>query len=467
MNSVATKSGIKAAALAGLAVFVLSACEDPRRVSWSPDGNTAAVIAADGLRMSDESGNLGEPKPAVELVSWFPDNQRLLTVEYEKVETWQKLQDLETPEALHLAMDTAAKMLAQSKTHKGDWEKFGESVQKLPHTREAVIYLRERKDKEMTSIHGDQWGKVKTTVEVGVHRICCYDLAGKTLTGRKLIFSTMRDVKEIRVSPHGKAFLLVYRQEQDDDTPFTLAHVSIDTGKASTISSAVSIYPDWAPDGKAIYFIEADLPARALEGVDMKHVPLIGSLCSRATDPANDGLSGDASSKILARLLFLRNGRVRALADGAIAFSALPVQLPGSDNQIVRKQTLFVLRPNENALVAPLVSMDALDTGADLMEYFEVNRSGKLISIPSRKEGVTVYSVLTGAAVRVDGNGFNWMKRLTFVPTWRNNDELCLGMKPAKTEDDRSEVVLWSTTHDTARSLSTDWPASARKRFLE
>lgn len=470
MKTNATTGGIRAAAIAALSIFLLAACEDPRRVSWSPDGNTAAVIAGDGLRISDSQGNVGEPKIGVELVSWFPDNHHLLTVEYEKLDSWKLIQQHETTRDLRIALNTVAKMLVDAKANKGNMDKFSDAIKDLPHTREAVVYLREYKDKEMTSNFGDKWTSVKSTVDVGLHRICAYDVGDKKFADRQEIYSTMRDVKTVRLSPHGKAFLLVCKQEQDED--LVLDHVTFDTSSSptetsvTTISRSAGIDPDWAPDGKSLYFVEAQSTAKT---GDDKFVPQIGSLCSMSVNSDTDAINTSVPKLTLARLIFRKNCRVRALKDGRIVFSATPVQLPSGDSQLMNRQTLFVVRPQENVLVSPMVPSDAIDSDSALVEFFEMNPSGKLISIPSTKEGVFVYNVLTGDASRVTGGGFNWTKRLSFVPTWRNEDELCLGMKQDKSDEniEKSDVVLWSPTTDSPRVISGAWPASAKKGFLE
>ncbi|MDZ4832489.1 MAG: hypothetical protein SGJ27_01685 [Candidatus Melainabacteria bacterium] len=470
MKSSATTGGIKAAALAVLSTFLLCACEDPRRVSWSPDGKTVAVIAGDGLRISDSEGSVGEPKTGVELINWFPDSRHLLTVEYEKLTSWQMIQKHETAEDLKGAIDTAGKMLVQAKTTKGDMDKFGEAIKNLPYTREAVVYLRERKDKEMVANFGDKWTSVKNTVDVGLHNICSYDVSSKTFSDRKQIYSTMRDVKEVRLSPHGKAFLLVYKQELDDQ--LTLDHVTFNTATSTsvsnTISGAAAIYPDWAPDGSAFYYVEEDRTANP-ETVDSNFTPTLGSLHSLNVNPESDDLVTSRDNRILAKMIFRKNCRVRALKDGRVIFSAMPAQLPSSDSQLLNKQTLFVVRPNENVLVAPMVPMETFDSDTDLVEFFDVNPSGKMVSIPSTKEGVFVYNVLTGDAARVSGGGFSWTKRLSFIPSWRNEDELCLGMKEAKPDQtiEKSDIVLWSPGKETPRILSGNWPASAKRNFLE
>lgn len=472
MKHIATRGGVRTAAIAALSIFLLCACEDPRRVSWSPDGKSAAVIAGDGLRISDAEGNVGEPKPGVELATWFPDSHHLLTVEYEKLTSWQMIQQHETAKDLKIAMDTVAKMLVEAKANKGNMDKFGDAIKDLPHTREAVVYLRERKDKEMMANFGDKWTSVKNTVDVGLHNVCAYDVQEKTFSDKKQIYSTMRDVKEVRLAPHGKAFLIVYKQEIGDQ--LTLDHVTFNgesnqTWTSTNISTAAATYPDWAPDGKSLYFVEAELPAVSQNNPESTFGPAIGSLVSLSVNPDTEAIVSVPPKRTLARMFFRRNCRVRALKDGRVVFSALPVQLPSADSQLTNRQSLFVVRPQENVLVSPMVPLDAIDSDADMVEFFDTNPSGKMISIPSTKEGVFVYNVLTGDASRVSGDGFYWSKRLSFIPSWRSEDELCLGMKQEKDDDkvEKSEVVLWSPTKDAPRVLSTNWSVAARKGFLD
>lgn len=470
MKNVATKCGIRAALFSVLSVLLLTGCEDPRRVSWSPEGTTAAVIAGDGLRISDSDGNVGEPLPNIELANWFPDSKKLLLVEYEKVSSWAKVQEFETPDDLKVVMATATTMLNVAKQNKGDWAKFEKEVSNLSHNREAVIYLRENKDKDMTTL-GENWSKIKTTVDVGVHKIASYDVSDKVLTGRREIFKTMRDVKEVRLSPQGKAFLLVTRPEKDADYPYTLSHVDVVTGKASTVSSATSMSPDWSKDSREIYFFETEAGTELRDDAELKRLPLLGSLFARSIDPDTESLDNNNNeNRRLSRVLFNKNARVRALCDGSVAFSSSPVQLPASDSQILRKQTLYLVKPNQSVMVSPMIPAEEPDTGGDLMEFFEVNPSGKVVLLPSRKDGVSIYRMDTGSAVRIDGGQLRWSKKLSFIPSWKSETEVCLPMTRHKTgekEDEKTEVVIWSLSEESAKAISSGWPTTARKKFLD
>lgn len=470
---VATKSGIKAATLAAISVFLLTACEDPRRVSWSPDGSALAVVGGDGLRIADSDGNLGEAKAGVELVNWFPgDSKRVLAVEYEKVSTWEQVKENESPDDVKKVMATANSMLAAAKQNKGDWKSFEKSVGDLSFNREAVIYLRENKDKEM-SLTGENWRTIKTTVDVGIHRFCAYDVADKRLANRKEIFRTLRDVKEVRVNPLGNSFLLVTRPETSFDAAYTLSLVTM-SGKSKVVSNACSTFPDWSEDGKEFYYIDADLPS-VLPETDFKQTALIGSLTS-STWHLTDADAVDVGEKRkYASVYFNKNSRVRRLSDQSIVFSSAPVELPGTGPQIVRKPTLFQFRPGKSAMVSRMIPVDEPEVGGDLMEFFEFNQSGNLVAIPSSKEGTIVYDVQTGSSRRVDGGGFRWSKRLSFFPTWKSESELCLGMKPepassstgAAPDLDTNEITIWNSSDEHVRSLSEKWPVSVRKKFLD
>jgi hypothetical protein len=463
----ATKSGINAAALAAFSVLLLSACEDPRRVSWSPDGASAAVLAGDGLRISDSEGNLGDAKPGVELVNWFPgDSSRLLAVEYEKVTTWEQIRALESPDDLKKVMNTANTMLVAARQNKGDWKGFEKAVGDLSFNREAVIYLRENKDKDMATT-GENWNAIKTSVDVGVHRFCSYDVADKSLSNRKEIYRTLRDVKEVRLSPAGNALLLVSRPESSFDTAYTLSLVTLD-GTSAVVSKACSTFPDWSADGNEFYYIDADLPT-ILPDSDLKRTALIGSLTAVTWEQREKGFIELGEKRKYASVYFNKNSRVRRLADQSLVFSSAPVEFPGTGPQIMRRQTLFQYRPGKSAMVSRMIPADEPEVGGDLMEFFEFNRSGSLVAIPSTREGTTVYDVQTGSSRRVDGGGFRWSKRLSFIPTWRGESELCVGMKPesATADTEVNEIILWNASDEHVRSISEKWPAAARKKFLE
>ncbi|MBX9666843.1 MAG: hypothetical protein K2X93_04455 [Candidatus Obscuribacterales bacterium] len=475
MKCQVTTRSVKLVVTALMAIIGLASCSDPRRVAWSPDGSVAAVIAGDGLRFCDAEGSLGQPAaPSVELVCWFSDSRRIMVVEYEPVLKWSQVVELEPADDVRITLETAKKMLAEAKLHKGHWKEFEKAISKLPHAREAVLYLRDNKDKEMSATDdGGTWAQIKKNVAVGVHRVCSYNVENKSLSGRKQIYLTMRDVKEIRMSPKSNALLLVSHQESGDDAPYTLMHITIDSGKVRTISGIAAMYPDWSKDGTQIFYIEADLPSKALNGLDTSLIPLFGSLHALPVDPSTEHVIEKAENKVLSHVFFSENSRIRCLADGSLVFSSLPITLPVGDSQVTHHQTLFQIRPGQNALVVPMVPPDVgQDVNADAVEYFEVSSDGKHILIPGTSNGVSIYSVLNGAAVRIDGKGFDGTKRLTFSPSFRNADEVCLGMAPVEDSDKKvkkdvkSEVVLWSISKDSATSLSKTWPESAKKKFL-
>jgi hypothetical protein len=69
--------------IGGMAVMLLTACDHrspaTRRIVWSPDGSTAAVITHDGLYLSDSSGGLSPLlAPDVYDLAWLDEPGRLI-----------------------------------------------------------------------------------------------------------------------------------------------------------------------------------------------------------------------------------------------------------------------------------------------------------------------------------------------------------------------------------------------------
>src|SRR5271170_2203453 len=107
-------------------VLICAGCNPPVNKSvWSPDGNKMAVLAADGVHLSDRAGNLSLPLiKSADLVTWFPDSKHILVVSESKAESWKQVSEiLGTLETTRVVSD-AKKFAADLRAYPGDWDSF-------------------------------------------------------------------------------------------------------------------------------------------------------------------------------------------------------------------------------------------------------------------------------------------------------------------------------------------------------
>ena len=108
-------------------ILFLSGCEPTQRVIWSPDGTRMAVLANDGLRLSNVSGQLS--KPLVEnvyLARWLPDSKHILVETSATARTWREASQILSPAEVKQSLRVASKLRTIILTTKGSWDKAAE-----------------------------------------------------------------------------------------------------------------------------------------------------------------------------------------------------------------------------------------------------------------------------------------------------------------------------------------------------
>jgi WD40 repeat protein len=117
------------------------------------------------------------------------------------------------------------------------------------------------------------------------------------------------------------------------------------------------------------------------------------------------------------------------------------------------------LDPERQAAVIPLIPRSVEESLPAKPGYYETSPDGKRIAILADKGAVAVLTLATGALDTVQAPGDD---DTVSAPAWRSASELCF---ISTTNGRPAQVALWD--NGTTRVLSANWPAAARKGFLD
>ena len=470
MKSIGSWSVLAVAALC----LLMTGCV-ARRIAWSPDGMHAAVFAGDGLHLCGPDGALSEMiLPGNGLAEWFPDSHRLVVVSKALMTSWKDLQKVTSPEECQRVAQGGKTVLDEFKaghsypvafnalTGLGDYEKGA-----------VAVYLAEREGTKEQA--GTNWDALQK-MEAFVLQIRIGTLEeGKLAPGPPLI-NTLRDIKDIRVSPAGTA--IAYTAEGDKKDELQLLVMATDGSAPPQLVAKNTAYcSDWSVDGHSLVYVHAINEAATGDQIS------IGSLTRRGILNAAGRIEIQTNADDLAGLLFDANNKVRCLSDGRIIFAAADLHLPCTSLDMPQQPQLFALDPERQAGVVPLIPRSVQGSLPAKLDYYETSPDGKRIAISGEKGAVVVLTLATGALDTVqaagkgdtttnNGNVTMTVTRDTVqvarngdtvsVPAWRSAGELCYVFT---TNGQPAQVALWN--NGTNRVLSANWPPEARKEFLD
>lgn len=448
------------------AIAIIVAGCIPKRYEWSPDGKWMTVVSNDGLRIADAQGNL-VPGVAegVGVATWFGDSKRLLVVRKELEPTWNALVPYLSAGEIKAIADAGEHAREALMTYDWTapnartWENFTDALKRQEkqakldtHFDDAFslaigLYVRDHADKDLKQrIPPVRWKELSDLVQpVAFVQIC--DVSASGPAAGPTLMTTLNDVHELRVSPTGRAALVVTAGRNDHLC--NLYAISTDARHPPLqISDAAAWYPDWTPDGRGVVFTRAITPDMPNE--DMQ----LGSLSRVDVIDDRGNLAGPVKeAKDLVGLLYSSLTRVRCLKDGRIIFLTAGVTLPATNGDMPVHAELFVIDPSKQQTVSRLLSADFVTAAGNSAQYFEVSPDETRISIPDDSGKVTVVDLAKGTLSFVQDKPVTG--GLLTVPAWRTGDELTLIAPGA---DGHPKVVLWSVSANHTRTLSGGWP---------
>jgi hypothetical protein len=323
------------------------------------------------------------------------------------------------------------------------------------------IYLRDHPDAELQQKVPPQHWKELADLTQPVNSIEVYalDSGGPKLSAT--LMTTLWDVRELRVSPTGNAAIIVTKGQAanswaSEDQACDLWLAATDGERpAVKIASLAAWYPDWSPDGRVVFFV------RTIDSHSEKQATL-GSL-SRIRVIGDDGkfLNSLKAPEDLVGLLYSEFSRVRCLKDGRILFATVEVTLPATQGDMPEQPQLYAFDPGKQATVNRLFSKQTAEEFGNNAQYFEVSPDEARVSIPDGTGRVTVVELGSGAVTAVQDKPVlidNDKGTLMTVPAWRTPDELTFAAPGAAKGS--PNIVLWSISKNSGKTLSSGWPAS-------
>jgi len=447
-----------------LVVFTLCGCI-PRRLFWSPDGQRAAIVAEDGLRLCDAAGKLSEVVAKdVDLVAWLPDSRRLIAARRTEAATWKEAAVALSPERQEALVKLADPLREEVLAYSGDWDKFKPKVTGEMSDGEVaalILYVRDHRAQGLPEKLGEKWKEVEKAT-AGVYLLQIYEVSEAGAVAGQVLARTLDGVGELRVSPDGQAVACVLSISGGKQAVFRLSVLSTGGGGAlRTVAEPVALFPDWTTDGRGLVY--GSTPTRPVEGSDSLQLGTVAQ--RRVCDESGELLKEFAAPEDLVGVVFAPQMKIRCLPDGRVLFSAMEVTLPSTSRDMPQRASLFSIDPGRRPTVARVIPRD---TEANLPDglaagYFEVSPDATRIAVAETGHAnVSVLTLATGAFEAVVTQADTELKS---IPAWRTSQELSLFVPPKSPwgSANRYEVVLWSGP-DKARCLSRDWPDLFEKR---
>jgi hypothetical protein len=130
------------------------------------------------------------------------------------------------------------------------------------------------------------------------------------------------------------------------------------------------------------------------------------------------------------------------------------------------KATLFAVDPARQAMVTRVWGQSTDIAIPDRVDFFQVSPDQFRVAIRGRNGDVAVVTLADGKVDHPQSAEPN--VDFYLIPAWRSDDELCF-LSPANDPGAprKHEVVLWSLSRQTARTISSTWPAEVVNAFLE
>jgi Tol biopolymer transport system component len=267
--------------------------------------------------------------------------------------------------------------------------------------------------------------------------------------------TTLNAIQDLRVSPTGSAVLVATDGPREHDS--VLLVVPADGSRAPLqLSDTAAWYGDWSADGRYVYFIRANAPARADNGAQR-----LGALSgARVVDEQGAIMAKTPPIKDLAGLIYSEFSRVRCMKTGQVLFSGAEVKLPATSGDMPDRAQLFSIEPGQEASVTRVLTAQAFRAIGNAAQYFEVSPDGSHVSIPDSSGKVCIVDLRNGVVQEIQpkptASGDQRGDGLLTIPQWRSDGEITF-MAPGA--DGHPVVELWSVSKNAGKLMNSRWPA--------
>lgn len=439
-------------ALCTLGLLLLAGCLEQNLV-WSPDGQRAALLGADGLYLCDPQGQLTPLLvPGAYRVAWLGDSQQLVIARSHKTGAWPEIaRALGKTGAAEV--EERAEALWRQLQAGGLW-----SVLTMAPANEAsmiltCVNLRERHGEALRrALEPKSWADLQD-LRIELHALVLARREGGGLILGPVLQEGVGTIGEIRVAPGDRAVALV--REEVSTSPGEKSRdrfdlfVALPTGaEPALVATDVARYPDWMPDGRTVAYMQASGPVSREE-------LRLGTLVQREVLDAHGALAVRDQTADLAGWLFSDNTCVRSLRDGRLLFNAAEISLPvAAADMGAERDQLFALDPARQATLVRLVPRKVADKLPQSLAFFAVSPDESQVLFGDFNGQVSVLTLASGEVEQVQAPGKD---NLQGQPLWRAPGEFSYTRRGAdKAAIRKAEVVLRQAGKD--RVLSRSWP---------
>ena len=430
-----------------------------KRITWSPDGEHAAIIGEKGLYLCDTNGKISELLgPGLFLAEWFPDSQRLAVVRGLKLTTWVQVLrflDVEEQERIERVGNEVIKEMKAGR----EFNVAFASAQVSDGREKSLLGVYLRSIDGVKRLAGNNADFVDS-FEVNASELCIATYTNGSLSVGAPLASGIQAMSDVRIAPGGK--MIAYTAEPTDfadDHEFALKVVPSDGSHRAVVAAEhTSASPDWTPDGHSLAFIQAVGSAR---GGDQLR---LGSLARVQVIDADGKINVQQKPVEFAGLLFDESAKVRCLPDGRIVFSAVETHLPATVADFPQRQQLYAFDPERQATLTALIPRSIQESVPESLVGFEFSQDSKMVSFAGRNHTVVVVTLSTGTAEVIQSPVE--LDTAESIPVWRTSTELSFISVPKADEVPHfCEVALWNAGK--VRTLSKLWPKEVRVGLLD
>ena len=435
------------------AVLLTTSCFEEKRIVWSSDGSLAAILEKGGLHLADGDGFTSERVlDDVKRAVWVPHSRQLMTVRAREVGSWDEVAAALSPASQAYLTAMAEVMRTEFLEWPGETDDFESSTWKTlteGEIGEAILYIRDYRSQQVREKLGSEWENLQDS-EFTIYRAQIIEMQGGSANASEVLFESLDDIHNLRISPDGGAFAYVSKmpgEVLDDEVPgWVLWVAATRAGDPQRVSDFASAHADWSIDGRALIFGQAvePVPHPPLEDTRESYVP--GRLTRQVVrDRRGNLLPQYPRSQSLARVHFDDNLRVRSLTDGSFLVADQKVERNPVSRELEDSPVLHLIGAGSAGQFERVFSIELEDPKGFLFEYFDVSPDERLISIPGKGGRVAIVSLSDGSLIEILQERGNEKDSLN-LPSWRAEDELSLALSRKSSSDDgqKSKILLWS-----------------------
>jgi hypothetical protein len=467
-------------ALLLLCALAFSGCYDfERKITWSADGETMAVIGEDGLRLCAVDGKFSDVLVKnARLAEWIEvdGEQKLVVHRYRSMDSWQAIEAVLADPVREAVIAEAEKLVAEMRAD-GQWGRlfgklFGENsdwTSKDQWDQAMKLYIVvQLSDNELVTV-ADDFDFDLSTLEAYVGEVVVYSQGSGLVLGEAESVSRafIGSIDELRISPTQQhaAFVVEAGNSSSGLWVVSLSGAAADAEAPSEFrvdAGMVGVFPDWTVDGRAIVYTRPDRTDQADSGEDVS----IGYLVRRQIFDEGGDVLEEMTEERLAWLLFYGYGRVRCLSDGRILVTAIDAHFPMTEADVPQSDQLYLFDPSRSATLTRVIPAQTLANLPDLMALYEVSPDGrKIVVMDSQMSQVSVVDLATGEFYSLQDED---LSDVAWMPSWTPDGQLCFRGRLPESENQEEnptkesvEVLLWDG--ENSKAISKGWPKDLRR----